>query len=120
MFSGHTDVGLSATRMFNASATASSNASICKYGNTTEHGCSTVTRSAIHDNVTVSSEDGWDLPLGPLQRLTGHIATGGDSGRLWFYRNAGYSIHSGVVDGGSVLSSLPHALSRFGLKLWQG
>lgn len=121
MFTGYTYVGASGTprRQFSSASTPSLDSPVCNYGKTTGYKCSTVAQTG--KTATIWIPDGGAMyTVGPLRCTASHITAGGDSGGPWFYNYVAYGIHSGHYHGGSCWSSVPYALTRFGVSLWTG
>lgn len=122
MSTGYTYVGAgngTPRRQFASASTPSLNAPVCNYGKTTGYKCSTVTQTG--KTATIWIPDGGAMyTVGPLRCTGSHITAGGDSGGPWFYNYVAYGIHSGHYHGGSCWSSVPYALTRFGVSLWTG
>ena len=64
--------------------------SICKYGQTTGHGCSTTLSGP--GTVSYPNHPG---PTYKIYSTTAYITSGGDSGGPWFVGNTAIGIHSG-------------------------
>lgn len=110
--SGQTFVGHGKPlRVFNSHANPAVGQTICKYGKTTDYGCSIVAECGAVGSAPVH-DTGQTYPVGGLCRTQQQITAGGDSGGPWFYGNTAYGIHHGSNSTGSFFSLVRNALSK--------